>query len=254
MTLKSGFYTGWLQHRRHQPKTNHFRYPLFMTLLDLEELPLVFAQSRLWSMEGRNLLSFRRKDYHGPVNQPLADAVRATIRKQLGWSPNGSIRLLTHLRFLGYCFNPVSFYYCFDDDNELQVILAEITNTPWGERHSYVLPVTEASTRENLLQWSFDKQFHVSPFIDMERQYHWRMSEPADRLLVHMNVHRPAPLHDREFDATLTLERQTINAKTLRRLAWRFPAITMQVLLKSHIQAAKLWFKRVPFFAHPEKR
>ncbi len=222
-----------------------------MALLDLDELPTVFDQSRLWSHERANLISYRRKDYHGNPTMPLAQSVRETVHQQLGWAPTGRIELLTHLRFFGYCFNPVSFYYLYSD-NAVRVVVAEITNTPWAERFSYVLPVTTATRTQHGLHWSFPKQFHVSPFIDMERDYQWQLTSPADRIRVHMAVDRNDG--DREFEAALSLRREPICAAAVRRATLRFPAMTMQVLLNIHIQAAKLWLKKVPWFVHPRKR
>jgi DUF1365 family protein len=143
--LASCLYEGWVRHRRHAPHAHAFRYRIYMLYLDLDELDRVFAGRWLWSVNRRNLAQFRRSDYLGDPTIPLAEAVRARVREALGRAPTGPIRLLTHLRYFGHCFNPVSFYYCYaEDGTTLDTIVAEITNTPWKERHSYVLPVAGA--------------------------------------------------------------------------------------------------------------
>jgi len=144
--MKSCLYVGHIQHRRHAPRVNHFRYRIYMTLLDLDELPTLFDRFWLWSAKHPSLAWFRRKDFHGDSAQSLSDAVRDTVKQHTGTRPIGPIRLLTHLRYFGYSFNPVSFYYVYDAaDTRVETIVAEITNTPWKQRHCYVLS-TSAST------------------------------------------------------------------------------------------------------------
>jgi DUF1365 family protein len=155
--------------------------------------------------------------------------------------------LLTHLRYFGYCMNPVSFYYCFDAAGRtLETIVAEITNTPWGERHQYVLrcPTASAPVR----RFVFDKDFHVSPFMPMDMQYHWFFNEPQRRLLVHMrNFAAGEPV----FDATLALRQEPLTSAALVRLLLAYPFMTVKVIAAIHWQAVKLWWKKTPFHSHP---
>ena len=245
----SALYRGRMRHRRHAPHPHAFGYPVAQLLLDLDEIDTLFAQRWLWSVGRRNLAEFRRSDYLGDPEQPLADAVRARITAALGRAPHGPIRLLTHLRYAGHVFNPVSFYYCYADDGRtLDCIVAEITNTPWKERHAYVLPVAAADASGRALAWEFDKQFHVSPFMAMDCHYRWRFTAPGDDLHVHMQVWRAGV---RQFDADLILQRHPITARSLAGLLLRFPLMTVQVVAAIHWQALRLWLKRTPVHDHP---
>lgn len=249
----SAIYQGRVQHRRHAPHAHAFSYRMAMLYLDLAEIDQVFAGRWLWSNDQCNLAEFRRSDYLGDASIPLDEAVRRRVADVIGRIPEGPIRLLTHLRYFGHSFNPVSFYYCFEADGvTLDVIVAEITNTPWKERHAYVLPVATAERRADAFSWQFAKAFHVSPFIGMDRDYAWRFSTPAERLLIHMNVLDRTAGAQREFDATLTLERQPLSTINLARVLLRFPLMTTRIVGAIHWQALRLWLKRNPVHDHPD--
>jgi len=251
MTLHSAIYEGTVRHRRRSPREHAFRFPLFMMYLDLAELPSLFDRRLLWSAKRPNLAWFRRADYLGSAEGPLDEAVRDRVERAVGERPRGPIRLLTHLRYFGYVFNPVSFYYCFDEgDEEVETIVAEITNTPWKERHAYVLHQRQSSGRGSNRRFQFDKVFHVSPFMPMQQSYDWTFTQPTDLLSVHMmNFERQG----RVFDATLRLRRREISGASLARVLALYPLMTTQVIAKIHFEALRLWLKRVPIQPHPAK-
>jgi len=220
--------------------------------LDLARLPELSGVHPLWSGTGVNLAYFRRQDHTGDSRIPLDQVIRNRVQGKTGTSPAGPIRMLAHLRYFGYCFNPVSFYFCYDAaDSSVETIVAEIHNTPWGEEHLYILPTKEG--KHSFSQWrqhDFNKAFHISPFMDMDIHYDWRFRIPGEKLSVHMvNYQRGEKI----FDASLSLTKKELTRKNLTRALILYPAITAKVVFLIYWQALKLTLKGTPFYTHPEK-
>jgi DUF1365 family protein len=250
---KSCIYEGTIRHRRFRPRSNRFQYRVFFMFLDLGELPTLFDIHPLWSYEKVNLAYFRRRDHFGNPSVPLDITVRNLVEEHLGHRPDGPIRLLTHLRYFGHCFNPASFYYCYDkEDSQVDAIIIEIHNTPWGEHFCYVLDPEE--NEHPLKDWrrhQAGKAFHVSPFIDMDIRYDWRFRLPGETIRVHMiDYQKDLKL----FDATLALQRRTLNRRALSRVLIKYPAMTVKVVTLIYWQALRLILKKTPVFTHPKKK
>jgi DUF1365 family protein len=247
--MQSCIYVGHLRHRRYAPVDHRFRYGLYMMYLDLHELPALLHEGLLRRARLAPLC-FRREDHLGDPQRPLADAVRDLIDERTGRRPAGAIRLLTGLRCFGYYFSPLNLYYCFDPrDETVETVVAEVSNTPWRETHHYVLWEGNRVGRAGELRYSHPKGFHVSPFMEMELRYDWRLTPPGARLAVQItNRHRDEPV----FRAGLALSRRPLGRSQLRRILVRYPWMSGRIVLAIYYQAFRLWRKKCPFYPHPE--
>lgn len=245
--MHSCLYVGHVNHRRFFPRRHEFRYKLFMIYLDLAELDTAFQGRWSWSARRPALAWFRRRDHFGDPDIALDVHVRDLVERDTGRRPAGPIRLLTHLRYFGYCMNPICVYYCFKPDGEtLDAVVAEVSNTPWGEKIGYVLDVADQTGGNQRAE--FAKAMHVSPFMPMDLRYHWHSITPGAHLAVHLDVNKGA---SRMLDATLSLRRQPLNGRNLARVLTRFPFMTLKVIAAIHWEALRLLLKRIPVFSHP---
>lgn len=260
----SAAYEGWVRHRRFEPVEHEFRYPLFLMYLDLAELPEVLDPYPFFSARRRALARFRRQDFMGDPARPLDECAREAVAAATGDRPAGPVRLLAGLRWFGHSFNPVSFYYCFDEGGKrVDAVVADVRNIPWGERHPYVL--ARGERRGTVLGDELEKTLHVSPLMGMDQTYAFRATEPGDRLVAHIESRPRETVQDRDiggltrtrrspksFDATLSLRRRELSRGTLTRLLARYPAMSLQVVAKIYAQSLRLKLKGARYHPHPE--
>lgn len=262
-TMRSAIFKGAVWHQRYQPAAHKFRYRVFMMYLDLAETDSLLSQSRLWGRDWYHLARFKRSDYFaidGDVSQSIESAVRHEVARQLNVTVEGPVCLLTNFRYFGYTTNPISCYYCFNAEaTTLVALLIEVTNTPWGEKHHYVLDL-QAYRDNDVIE--FEKKLHVSPFMPMERTYRWRGSMPSQSLRYSLAsvVNSDGSSTDAsigngevQFDSGVVLKRVPITRESLNTTLLSYPFMTVKVIGAIYWQALLLWLKKVPFISHPEK-
>lgn len=253
--VNSCLYTGWVRHRRFSPVKHEFQYQLFMLCLDLDDIESIDLlpwwikrESKFW------WVSFCEGDYLPLGNKSgspdsqinLKNRVLNYVEETIGLRPKGSVKMLAQCRYFGYIKNPLCTFYCYDETGSAPVaIVAEVHNTPWGERYAYVL---DARTQPPDKQcFEFDKRFHVSPFNPIAMQYRWRSTAPSESLLIHLENWQDGV---EIMDATLNLSKVPLTAKNLLSKVIAFPLVTVKIISAIYWQALKLWIKRAPFYSH----
>jgi DUF1365 family protein len=264
MIPEAGLYTGTLRHRRFRPREHQFTYKLFMAWLDIDRIPELMAKSPWTSYNRFNWASFEERDHFGDPRLPLRERVAQDARTHGVPLPTGPIFLLTHLRYLGYCFNPISFYFCYGHRGHLDTILAEVNSTFGESRNYWLWPKNRQSSANALdpkssataLRYRCPKTMHVSPFMAMNLDYEFALTEPGEKLVAHMNTIEHGPAFDSFkpfFDATLALDREPWTARSLGRVLLRHPWMTAKVIGAIHWEALRLLLKRVPVYTHPAR-
>ncbi|WP_162046631.1 DUF1365 domain-containing protein [Vibrio taketomensis] len=239
--MESCLLVGHVRHRRFTPVEHALNYSLFMPCLDLDELSEV--ESQVWGFGTRwwHWARFRREDYIGQGD--LKSAVFDKVFELTGEKfDQGRVEAVVHLRYLGLYFSPVNFYYVYDKGGDWKYLLAEVSNTPWNERHYYAVPADSSQ------QWQHAKAFHVSPFNPIEQQYHWRVKPLKKTLSIHLECHRD----QREFDATLAMQKQRLDSANLIKKLISTPIMAVKVTVGIYWHALKLWLKGAPFYSHPK--
>lgn len=247
VTMESALYVGTLRHRRFRPVPHEFTYSLFMSFLDIDRIPELMKVSRFAGYNRWNWTSFDSRDYFGDPRLSLRERLCIDAKANGIDLPGGRIFLLTHLRYMGYVFNPVSFFYCYDSNDSLSIVLAAINNT-FGELHNYWLTPRSQVAGRNGRSYEVAKAFHISTFIGMNSTYRFTFSDPAKSLVVQTNVSSGGGV---VLDSSLKLNREPWSAPNLHRVLDRYPFMTLRVMAGIHWQAASLFLKKVPVFDHP---
>lgn len=236
-----------MRHRRLETVSHEFRYGLYLSYLDLEELPFLLEQGLL-SRDRWSAAAFLREDHFGDPRAPLDQSVRDEVESQAGFRPRGPIRMLTLLRQHGYYFSPITLFYCFGSDDSPEAVVAEVTNTPWNEKCLYVLRSPARGAGDRTLKYRHRKEMHVSPFLTMDHEYAWRLRAPGAALAVHITNFRNG---NRAFDASLVMKRRALHRTNLNRLLLTYPLLTWQVSAAIYFEAFRLWMKSCPYVPHP---
>ena len=238
----SRLFVGHVRHRRFYPIQHAFQYSLFMPAIDLDELETLEKTVWGFGQSWWHWARFKNSDYMSGENIKLA--VQEKVAELTGMQCRGRVLAVCHLRYFGLYFSPVNFYYLYDEKGEWQYLLAEVSNTPWHERHYYAIANNEYDAQNG---WQHPKAFHVSPFNPMDQVYQWKISAPDTRLKVHLECHQ----QEKHFDATLAMSSVPFTSSELTKLLFVTPIQTVKVMVGIYWHAFKLWRKGAPFYTHP---
>lgn len=237
--MPNAIYCGQVKHARFVPKRHQFSYRINLFWLDLHKLDETERELRWFSAHKFAPIQFKRSDFLGEASRPLQDCVLERMSELAGKNLTGKVFLLSPLRTFGLYFSPANFYYLQDNEGNYSHLLAEVSNTPWNERHCYLVDLAR--------QQDSQKVFHVSPFNPLDMQYKWKIAQPAETLKLSLSCHQET----KHFVADLNLSRTELNSQNLRRVVINIPSMTIKTLVGIYWQAIKLFIKRMPIYSHP---
>ena len=237
--MTSSIYNGTVVHKRFKPKIHFFKYQVFSLLIDLSELKILDQKISFFSYNNFNLISFFDKDHGDRDGSSLIEWVKKNLKENKIISENIKIKLLCYPRIFGYVFNPLSVFYVYDKNEELISILYEVKNT-FGEQHTYIFKVEN----NNLLQHNCEKKFHVSPFIEMDCNYFFRILKPTEKISVIIDQYQS---NEKILYASQDGIRRDFTSSELIRSYLKHPLMTFKIIIAIHFEAFKLWTKGIRY-------
>ncbi|HOP21348.1 MAG TPA: DUF1365 domain-containing protein [Gammaproteobacteria bacterium] len=248
--MQTGYCKGTIMHQRIKPKVHRFKYNMSWALFDLDELQSVSDKNIFFSLNRFNLISIKTKDYINSENKSLKTKACELIEERTGKKFGGKIILFTHPRYLGFEFNSVSFYFCYEG-NDLKYILSEINNTPWNEKHIYLHDLNKCDEKRtsDLHTFRFRKQFHISPFADMDIDYNWRFKITSETLFVAMDLYQNK---NKIMNVVLDTVMIPVGNKGFSAWALSRPFQSLKMFSGIYWHALRLWLKKIPFYYHPK--
>jgi len=239
--LESALYKGKVHHHRFLPKVHKFDYQIYLYWLKLSELDTLNTHLKRFSTapDSKAWVKFLRSDYMGAGKNDLETQVLNRMSELNHSKLSGDVFFLGQARTFGMYFSPVNLYYLRQPDGFYSHMLAEVSNTPWNDRHHYLVDLN--------VQADQPKAFHVSPFNPMDMRYQWDVQQPGEQLCLQLSCVK----EQKHFTAALNLQRQPLNNSTLRKSLLAIPSMTVKTILGIYWQALKLFFKRVPIYTHP---
>ena len=234
----SCIYNGTVIHKRYKPKEHFFKYSVFSLLLDLSELEILSDKIRFFSINRFNLISFFEKDHGNRDDKSLVGWVKKNLEQNQINTKNIKIKLLCYPRIFGYVFNPLSIFFVYDQNETLVSILYEVKNT-FGEQHTYVFKI---DNENNLIQNNCTKKFHVSPFIEMDCNYFFRILKPGERLSVIIDQYDQV---GKILYASQDGKKANLTGKELIKSYLKHPLMTFKIISAIHFEAFKLWIKGI---------
>jgi len=241
--LRSCIYKGVVGHRRFSPKKHSFKYNVFLLAIDLDELPRLKKLGPWFKSNKFAPLNFKCRDYLAHKTEVTKQHVWEKIQSLGATKRPERVLFVGQLRCFGLYFSPINMYYCFDENDRLTYLLAEVSNTPWNQRYYYLVPITKGKMIS-------DKTFHVSPFMDLNMKYQWVIKTPSETLNLHIqNIHSDSG--DKLFDASLMMNKIPFTNLNLFTCILSTPIMTLKTLIGIYWQALKLFIKKVPYIAPP---